>query len=68
MSAGASLRGLSLVMITASALLAAASTSAFLLALLDRARPHLNPLTLRASADLVLLTPALLLPFTGLPR
>lgn len=45
------------------ALLAAAATSATLLALLDRHRHRLNPTTLRAVADLVLLTPlALLIP------
>jgi hypothetical protein len=43
------------------ALLAAAAASAFLIALLDRLRPRLSPLALRAAADLVLLTPLLLL-------
>jgi hypothetical protein len=43
------------------ALLAAGSTSALLLALLDRLRSRLSPLALRAAADLVLLTPLLLL-------
>ena len=43
------------------ALIAAAAASALLLALLDRFRYRLTPLTLRAGADLVLLTPALLL-------
>jgi hypothetical protein len=43
------------------ALLAAGSTSALLLALLDRLRSRLTPLALRAAADLVLLTPLFLL-------
>jgi hypothetical protein len=41
-------------------LLLAAALSALLLALLDRLRARLIPLTLRAAADLVLLTPAVL--------
>jgi hypothetical protein len=45
------------------ALLVAGSASAFLLALLDRFRTRLTPVTLRAAADLVLLTPLFLLPF-----
>lgn len=44
------------------ALLATAALSALLLALLDRSRSRLTPLALRAAADLVLLTPALLAP------
>jgi hypothetical protein len=40
-------------------LLAAAALSALLIALLDRIRPHLSPVTLRAAADLVLLVPAI---------
>jgi hypothetical protein len=40
-------------------LLAAGATSALLIALLHRLRPRLAPVTLRAGADLVLLTPAL---------
>ena len=45
------------------ALLAVAATSAALLAVLDRHRDHITPTTLRATADLVLLTPlALLIP------
>lgn len=45
------------------ALLAAAATSAALLALLDRHRHRVTPTTIRAAADLVLLTPlALLIP------
>jgi hypothetical protein len=44
------------------ALLAAGAASALLLALLDRRRQHLTPLALRAAADLVLLSPALLTP------
>jgi hypothetical protein len=43
------------------ALLAAAALSAALLAFLDRRRPDLTPLTLRAAADLVLLVPVALL-------
>lgn len=43
------------------ALIAAAAASALLLALLDRFRCRLTPLAVRAGADLVLLTPALLL-------
>lgn len=42
-------------------LVAAGTLSAFLLALLDRLRNRLTPLALRASADLVLLTPLALL-------
>lgn len=42
------------------ALLAAATLSAILLALLDRQQSHLTPLALRTAADLVLLTPLLL--------
>jgi hypothetical protein len=45
----------------AAALLAAAAESALLLALLDRVRSHLAPVTLRAAADLALLTPLALL-------
>lgn len=41
--------------------------SALLLAMLDRKRQALTPLGLRAMADLVLLTPILLLPFAHLP-
>jgi hypothetical protein len=44
----------------AAALLAAGAASAFLLGLLDRYGNRLTPLALRAAADLVLLTPALL--------
>jgi hypothetical protein len=43
------------------ALLAAGAASALLLALLDRARSRLAPVTLRAAADLALLTPLALL-------
>jgi hypothetical protein len=43
------------------ALLIAGSAGAFLLALLDRFRTRIAPLTLRVSADLALLTPILLL-------
>lgn len=43
------------------ALLIAAAAAASLLALLDRLRTRLTPIALRAAADLVLLTPALLL-------
>jgi hypothetical protein len=45
----------------AAALLAAGTASALLLALLDRMRHHVTPLALRVAADLVLLTPLLLL-------
>jgi hypothetical protein len=44
------------------ALLAAGAVSALLLALLDLERHRLSPVLLRASADLVLLTPAMLFP------
>jgi hypothetical protein len=50
------------------ALLAAGTVSALLLALLDRRRDKLSPVTLRASADLVLLAPAPLLVLMWLPR
>jgi hypothetical protein len=51
------------------ALVAAGAFSALLLALLDRLRDRLTPLALRAGADLVLLTPLLLLaPWGLLPR
>ncbi len=50
------------------ALLVAGSASALLLALLDREQPRLTPLALRAAADLVLLTPVLLLALARLPR
>ncbi len=43
------------------ALLAAGSVSAFLIAALDYFRPRLTPIALRVAADLVLLTPLLLL-------
>jgi hypothetical protein len=42
-------------------LIALGAASAVLLALLDRMRGRLTPLTLRAAADLVLLTPLLIL-------
>ncbi len=45
-----------------SAVLVCAAASALLLALLDRMRDRLTPTALRAAADFVLLTPALLLP------
>ncbi len=45
------------------AMLAAGALSALLLAGLDRLRSRITPLLLRSAADLVLLTPALLLPF-----
>lgn len=45
------------------ALLAAGSTSALLFVLLERMRGRMTPLALRAAADLVLLTPALVLVF-----
>jgi hypothetical protein len=49
------------------ALLAAAALAAILLLLLDRSRHRLTPLTLRAAADLVLLTPVLLTPLLLTP-
>ena len=49
-------------------LVAAGAASAFLLALLGRNRNRLTPLALRAAADLVLLTPVLLVPLTPLLR
>jgi hypothetical protein len=49
------------------ALLIAASLSAALLALLDRIKSHLTPIALRAAADLVLLTPAVLLALKLIP-
>jgi len=45
------------------ALLAAAAASAILLAILDHMRTRLTKLALRSAADLVLLTPILLIPF-----
>jgi len=45
------------------ALLIAGSAAALLLALLDKLRHRVTPVTLRAAADLVLLTPLLLIPF-----
>jgi hypothetical protein len=50
------------------ALLALAAASSLLLALLDRLRPRLTPLALRALADLVLLTPLAVLVPLALPR
>jgi hypothetical protein len=50
------------------ALIAAAASSALLLALLDRFRSCLTALAVRAGADLVLLTPALLLIHTPFRR
>lgn len=44
------------------ALLACAACSALLLVLLDRMRNRMTPITLRAAADMVLLTPLLLAP------
>lgn len=49
------------------ALTAAGAASALLLALLDRFRGRLTPLAVRAGADLVLLTPALLLVYSLRP-
>jgi hypothetical protein len=46
----------------AAALLAAGALSALLLALLDLKRDRIEPLALRSAADLVLLTPLLLIP------
>lgn len=45
----------------AGALLSAGAVSALLLGLLDSARPRITPLALRVSADLVMLTPLVLL-------
>jgi hypothetical protein len=50
----------------AALLLAAAALSGLLIALLDRIRTHLAPVTLRAAADLVLLAPALVIFIAGL--
>jgi hypothetical protein len=47
------------------ALLAAGAISALLLGVLDRMRHHITPLALRSAADLVLLTPLLLLPLAN---
>jgi hypothetical protein len=53
-------------------LLASAALSALMIALLDRIRPQLAPITLRAAADLVLLAPAVVIfvarPIAGLVR
>jgi hypothetical protein len=49
-------------------LIATGSASAALLALLDRLRSRLTPLALRAGADLVLLTPVLLMAFERAPK
>jgi hypothetical protein len=49
-------------------LLAAASISALLIALLDRIRSQLAPVTLRAAVDLVLLAPAIVCPIARLVR
>jgi hypothetical protein len=59
---------LSLTLPGAAALVAAGAASAQLLALLDLLRNRLSPLALRAAADLVLLTPVLLIPFPPLLR
>jgi hypothetical protein len=48
------------------ALLIAAAAAALLIALLDALRARLTPVALRAAADLVLLTPALLIPIAPL--
>lgn len=50
------------------ALLAAGAAAALLLGMLDRLRERMRPVALRAAADLVLLTPALLLALAGRPR
>ncbi len=52
---------LSFIQPRVAALLCAGAASALLLALLDRVRARMTPLALRAGADLVLLTPLLLL-------
>lgn len=61
--------GISVVEPRAGMLLLAGASSALLLAQLDRRRDRMMPLTLRALADVVLLTPlVLLVPFELLPR
>ncbi len=50
------------------ALLATGAAAALLLALLDRLRARLTAVTLRAAADLVLLTPLLLIPIAPLVK
>jgi len=50
------------------ALLASCAVSALLLGALDRMRHHITPLALRSYADLVLLTPLLLMPLSKLIR
>jgi len=52
----------------AAALIAAGAGSAMLLAQLDRSQRCLTSLALRTCADLVLLSPVLLIPFATLPR
>ena len=52
----------------AAALIAAGTGSAMLLAQLDRSQRCLTSLALRTCADLVLLSPVLLIPFAFLPR
>jgi hypothetical protein len=59
--------GMSFVQPRATELLFAGAASALLLAVLDRARNRMTPVTLRALADLVLLTPVVLLvPLAGI--
>ena len=66
---GAVAAGISSVAPRAAELLLAGVASALLLAQLDRRRDRMMPLTLRALADVVLLTPlVLLVPFELLPR
>ncbi len=60
--------GMALAEPRGAALLAAGAFSAVLLAWLDRHRERIAPITLRAAADLVLLTPALLLAFWAVGR
>lgn len=52
----------------AASVLALGAVSALLLAVLDRARSRMTPLTLRIAADAVLLTPALLTPALAFSR
>jgi hypothetical protein len=52
----------------AAALIAAGAGSALLLAQLDRSQRCLTSLAMRTCADLVLLSPVLLIPFASLPR
>jgi hypothetical protein len=61
LSAGTTLSGLALTIITHQPLAAAATLSAATLLALHRTHSHLSPITARAAADLALLTPLLFL-------